>query len=76
MAKKKLSEEQTAPKTFEAHSDVFLRQHGFRICSRPDNGAPVWLRSGKEYSHARATAIAEGERDEALKELYNVQKGG
>lgn len=42
--------------------DALLRQHGFSILTRPENGEPVWLRNGTQYLESVAHKVVERER--------------
>lgn len=40
--------------------DRLLRDHGFRIYSRPDHGPALWSRSGNLYTHNHALSLVLG----------------
>lgn len=50
-------------------ADTFLREHGFKIHSRPKTGPAVWERHGVAYPHDEAVTYARALRDRAIKEL-------
>ena len=52
--------------------DVFLREYGFQIASRPSSGFPVWSRNGKMYDEKDAVKIAIAERIRSLKTLETL----
>ena len=42
-------------------ADADLREHGFRIHSRPEKGEPVWERGGVLYPESKAVKEVKGD---------------
>jgi hypothetical protein len=49
--------------------DIFLRDRGFEVVSRPAHGQPVWKRGSEEYIQSEALALANDEHRRQIEKL-------